>query len=321
MKYRPLTGWCLTTGKQGHEQQALGILESLVRNPVVKRVFPRNIESLLAPYLPVKENSEICQPWPDIVITSGRQSAAYAKLISKRSAGRTFTVILQDPKAPPSWFDFLWVNTHDSISGPNVMKTLTTPHRITPQRLCQDQIDLIKRIKDLPSPYIALILGGANSVYPFTLDDAKIIGRETAQLAKKRNASILITPSRRTGKDQLYEILKGLENSPHWVWNEKAKNPYFGILGLCQEIIVTCDSVNMMSEAVSTGKPVHITKLRKKRKSKFDGFHQALIETGAVRWLNEMNNSWTYRPINSHQMIVNEILYRYHDKLKRLEGE
>src|SRR3546814_3642619 len=34
-------------------------------------------------------------------------------------------------------------------------------------------------------------------------------------------------------------------------------NPNFGILGLADHVIVTGDSVNMVSEAASTGKPVH----------------------------------------------------------------
>jgi hypothetical protein len=46
----------------------------------------------------------------------------------------------------------------------------------------------------------------------------------------------------------------------HWQANGEA-NPYFGILTLSDELIVTADSVSMLSEACATGKPVYMADL------------------------------------------------------------
>ena len=48
---------------------------------------------------------------------------------------------------------------------------------------------------------------------------------------------------------------------PHYLWDGEGENPYFGLLGLADFLVVTCDSVNMVSEAASTGKPVYVADL------------------------------------------------------------
>ena len=69
---------------------------------------------------------------------------------------------------------------------------------------------------------------------------------------------------------------------PHYLWNGEGDNPYFGLLGLADFIVVTADSVNMVSEAASTGKPVYVAALPG-GSAKFWNFHQRLMEEGVTR--------------------------------------
>ncbi len=262
--------------------------------------------------------AELEPPWPDLVVCAGRQSAPYARLVSKLSRGQSFSVVLQDSKAPPHWFDFLWVNTHDKTRGENVMHTLTSPHRITKERLSENAARLSERIAPLSGPFIGLVLGGSNSVFPFPPSEALTLAEQTAQLAKERGAAILVTPSRRTGKDRLTAVKAGLGGIPHWIWNEEGENPYFGILGLADELVVTSDSVNMLGEAASTGKPVHMARLSGSGK-KFTRFHDGLLAHGAARWLEEASAPWSYPVLDARLAVANEILCRY-DRKKRQTG-
>jgi hypothetical protein len=86
--------------------------------------------------------------------------------------------------------------------------------------------------------------------------------------------------------------LKGLNA---FIWDGSGENPYFAMLGLADAIVVTADSVNMVSEAAATGKPVHVVPLEGGSK-KFARFHRAMEEAGITRPFRGAIEQWTYRP-------------------------
>ena len=45
-----------------------------------------------------------------------------------------------------------------------------------------------------------------------------------------------------------------------WVWDFTGENPYFGILALADMLVVTQDSVSMISEAAATAVPVTVVR-------------------------------------------------------------
>jgi mitochondrial fission protein ELM1 len=70
-------------------------------------------------------------------------------------------------------------------------------------------------------------------------------------------------------------------------------NPYFAMLGAADHIFVTADSVNMATEAASTGKPIHVLTVDG-RAGKLDRFHQSLQRRGCARPYNGKLESWSY---------------------------
>src|SRR3546814_15097915 len=73
---------------------------------------------------------------------------------------------------------------------------------------------------------------------------------------------LMITPSRRTGRRNEEILRRALAGLPAEIWDGDGENPYFGILALADHVVVTGDSVNMVSEAASTGQPVHVVHLQ-----------------------------------------------------------
>src|SRR3546814_13124599 len=71
----------------------------------------------------------------------------------------------------------------------------------------------------------------------------------------------MVTPSRRTGPDNEAILRARLAGLPAEIWDGEGENPYFAYLGLADAILVTADSVNMVCEAASTGKPVYVIDL------------------------------------------------------------
>lgn len=298
--------WVLTNGMAGFETQALGIAEALGLVPQVKRVSPGAPYRWLAPHGPAAPAPGIAPPWPDLLIASGRQSIPYARMIRRKSRGRTLTVILQDPRVSPRHFDLVWAPAHDRLEGPNVLSTLTSPHRLTRARLDTEAARIAAQVAHLPHPRLAVLLGGSNAVYTFSQDAAHRIGAQLAHLADHVHAGLMVTPSRRTGEAQTRIIRDHLEGKSAIVWDGTGENPYFGFLGQADAVVVTCDSVNMVGEAAFTGKPVYIIELEG-GSAKFRRFLEGMYAQGAARPFVGQLESWEYAPLNATHEIADAI--------------
>ena len=88
-------------------------------------------------------------------------------------------------------------------------------------------------------------------------------------------------------------IREELRQAPAVIWDGTSENPYFGYLALADTIIVTSDSVSMVSEACSTGKPVYVLDLEG-RSGRIEAFHRTLREAGMTRPFDGKLESWTY---------------------------
>lgn len=304
-----LSCWVLTNGMAGFEVQGIGIAEALGLKPEIKRVTPGKPWRWLAPWGPAEPRPDIAAPWPDLLIASGRQSIPYARMIRRKSGGRTFTVVLQDPRVAPSHFDFVWAPVHDRLEGPNVLSTVVSPHRLTRARLDAEAAKFANSVAHLPRPRVAVLLGGTNSVYRMGEEVAARIGAQLAGLTEHDGAGLMVTPSRRTGETQTRIIRDALAGRPALMWDGTGDNPYFGFLGLADAVIVTCDSVNMVGEAAFTGKPVHVIELEG-RSAKFRRFLDAVYATGAARPFAGRLESWEYEPLNATDEIARAIAAR-----------
>lgn len=307
---KPRTAWILTNGMAGFEVQALGVSEALGLEPEVKRVKPGAPHRWIAPWGPAAPAEGVTPPWPDLLIASGRQSIPYARMIRRRSGGKTFVAILQDPKVSPKQFDFVWAPAHDRLDGDNVLATLTSPHRLTREKLDAEAARIAPRIAHLPRPRVAVLLGGTNAVYTFSEETAKRVGAQLAGLADHFHAGLMVTPSRRTGETQSRIIRDCLKDKPAIMWDGTGDNPYFGFLGSADAIVVTCDSVNMVGEAASTGKPVYVIELEG-GSAKFRRFLDGMYAHGAARPFVGQLESWGYEPLNATHEIAEAIARAY----------
>lgn len=314
-----LTCWVLTNGMAGFETQVIGVAEALGLAPEVKRVAPTPPFKWMAPWGPAQRQADICPPWPDVLIASGRQSVPYARMIRRKSGGKTFTVILQDPRVSPANFDFVWAPAHDRLSGENVLSTPVSPHRLTRKRLAEEAALFAPQVAHLPHPRVAVLLGGTNSVYRLTDDVAARLGRDLAAIAAT-GAGLMVTPSRRTGESQTRIVKEALAGKAAIVWDGTGANPYFGFLGLADAVIVTCDSVNMVGEAAFTGKPVHVIELEG-GSPKFRRFLDAIYESGAARPFRGALENWAYEPLDATGDIAEAIAARLAAHLARQRAQ
>ncbi len=311
--------WLITDGKIGMDVQVLGVAEALGVAIALKHVAARRQWSLLAPWGPPdpkdgvgRPGGRFTAPWPDLVLATGRQSIPYIRAIRRLAGPATFAVVIQNPRTGPKTADLIAVPEHDGLSGNNMFVTLTAPHSFGPKRLEGLRASPPREVAALPSPRVAVMLGGPNAAYRF--DVASMERLEVALASLKRlGTSFLVTGSRRTPAALMYAVTRATEGAPRIVWEGTSDNPYVLFLAHADLLIVTADSVNMTGEACATARPVYVFE-PEGGSAKFARFHNALRCHGATRPLPavfERLESWRYVPLDSAALIAREIERRW----------
>jgi uncharacterized protein len=250
--------WVLTDGKAGDEQQCLGIAETLGAAAEVRRVRPRAPFWWMTPYGPIdpfeapsRPGSPIAPPFPDVAIASGRRAVPYVRHVRRASRGLSFTVFLKDPVTGPRTADLIWVPEHDALRAPNVIATLTPPHRFSADRLAAARAAPDPRLAALPRPRVAVLVGGPSKHYRFHAEDAARFLSLLTRLAAT-GVGLMATASRRTPLPLRTGLASLVERHGGFMWDGGGDNPYLGLLALADAVVVTADSYNMVGEAAAT---------------------------------------------------------------------
>jgi mitochondrial fission protein ELM1 len=310
--------WVLSDGKAGHEAQTLGIARALGAPPQIRRVEPRKLFAALAPYGPIdpreapaKRGSPIAPPYPGVVIAAGRRTVPYLRQVRRASKGETFTVFVNDPKTGTSAADLIVAPRHDALEGENVIRPLTPANCITPSLLAAARRNPDSRIADLPTPRVALLIGGNSRHYRFMEGDAARLA-EIARALIARGQSVMATTSRRTPAPVAQALRNALQGAPAVLWDGAGKNPYLSMLATCETIVVTADSVNMLGEAATTGAPIYFYEPSGGH-PKMTLYLEALAACGAARRWSAALEHWRYEPINSTPEIATAIARAYRE--------
>jgi mitochondrial fission protein ELM1 len=320
--------WVVTDGAAGAENQCLGLAEALGFEPEVKRIRVRAPWRWLPPGLwlnPIAalsgEGDPLRPPWPRVLIASGRKAAAPALAVRKITRGGTFTVQIQDPRVPPDEFDVIVAPRHDGVRGDNVVPAVGALTRITKARLDAAAARFAPMVAELPAPRVAVLVGGRSKAYNLSTRTARRLGRDLVGMMARTGAGVMMTTSRRTPPEAATALREALAGQPAVVWQagrDSGENPYFGFLALADHIVVTADSVNMASEAATTGKPVHVVELEGGR-GKFRDFHAQLRDLGIARPFDGRLEAWSYAPLDETRRVAALVRERLEDREARRE--
>ena len=257
--------WILQSPHSGDNTQLRAIAGALGWPSEVRRLTYRKHEGLLRllsrPTLAgvdVAASSRMEAPWPDLVICSGRGAEAVAFWLKQQNPALRI-VFIGTPWSDLARFDLVVTTPQYRLpQAENVLHNLLPVHDVTPQRIAIDAARWNIKLGLLPRPFTAVLVGGASGPYLFTPDAATRLGREASAIARAEGGSLLITTSARTGEKATEALLAAID-VPRFVYRwgrDTTDNPFHAFLGLATRIIVTADSISMMSEASSTGKPV-----------------------------------------------------------------
>ena len=206
------------------------------------------------------ESDRLEPPWPDLIVSSGRRSALLAREARRRAGGRPLLVHVQDPRAGAGAFDLIVAMDHDRVRGPNVVRVATTLHDVTPARLVEAAEAWRTRLAGLKRPLIGVIVGGPAGRAPFGLEEGRALLAKVQAMRAASGGGLAVVPSRRTPEAVLALFAEAAKaDRDLWLWRPgEGDNPYLGVLALADRLVVTGDSVSMVSEALATPHPVEV---------------------------------------------------------------
>jgi mitochondrial fission protein ELM1 len=224
-------------------------------------------------------------------------------------------VQLQDPKLGYHDFDLVIAPEHDNLTLPHVLPLLGSTNRITPERLASEYAPWRERIEALPTPRIAILIGGRSKVYDLSEARAEALTRQVREAVGDTGGAILLSLSRRTPPEAQAVFERVLSDLPGIIYSGEGPNPYFAFMHAADHILVTEDSVNMATEAAGTGRPVHLLGMDRLRPSqKFDIFHKNLRMHGIARPFAGKLDGWTYIPLDETARAARHVLQIYSQK-------
>ncbi|CAL5067628.1 unnamed protein product [Urochloa decumbens] len=260
---------------------------------------------------------------PALVVACGRDTISYASSIRCLAPDNVFVIQIQHPRFHLDRFDLVVTPRHDYYAltakgqqeiprllrrwitpqeppGPNVVLTTGALHQADSAALRFAAADWHAELAPLPKPLVVVNIGGPTRNCKYDVDLAKQLVSSLHNVLKTCG-SVRISFSRRTPQKVSDLILKEFRAHPKvHIWDGEDPNPHLGHLAWADAFIITADSISMLSEACSTGKPVYVIGAEHCR-WKFSDFHNRLRERRAVRpftGLEDMSDSWSYPPLN-----------------------
>lgn len=302
--------WILSEAYAGLQAQALGLAEAAGLTTDLRVLKPTGIWRRIPAWMwprPLHVVAGALTP-PTAELAIGCGGMAGAVLAALRKTGQR-VVQVQNPRMSISRFDLVIANTHDELTGPNVIVARTALHRVTQARLKAEAEVWRDRLAHLKRPLVAVLLGGNNGRYTLNTEVGARLAADLAAMAQRDGVGIAVTPSRRTDPAVTALMREALAPVGGWVWDFTGENPYFGMLALADMIVVTQDSVSMISEASATTAPVMFAPLP--GKSRRQGiFIDTMMRAGRVRPFAGRFAPWPVDVLNDTPMVAAEMCRR-----------
>ncbi len=221
--------------------------------------------------------------FPSVIISAGRRSAPIALHLKKQTKNQTKIIQIMNPNLNFKEFDFVILPKHDGVDEKefsNVISTIGSLTKTNEKLISAEKEKFSSWFSKINKTKIALLLGGSSNRTTFSKSSAEKLAKISSEIANNMNATLLVLTSRRTGPVLSETVKSNLKcDFRFFNWEEiKNENPYLAILGYADFFIITGDSVSMISEACSSGKPVYIFDDEEISSKKHRDFHQNLIE-------------------------------------------
>jgi uncharacterized protein len=294
MSFSKVSVWVLLGRRHGDNRQMLTLAEAAGFPFIAKQMRFTGFSSLPNWLLggsllgiDRKARKLLVPPWPNVVISSGRRAAAAALWIRAQSGRTARLVHVGRPWAPLDWFDLIVTTPqYDLPARPNVLQNLMPLHKPEERPPALSEA-LAASLRNLPRPHICVLVGGSSR--PFVLDGAAARGlaeRANGE-ARRLGGSLLVMAGPRSSADAIAALRRAVDVPAHFFLWQSGGATFAQLATESDRFLVTCDSVSMLAEAASAGRPVDVFVLPKRPDFRFrlaDRMKRILPQT-TVEWL------------------------------------
>ncbi len=304
----------LTQGMHGMVSQVEGLAKALGLSYKHQKIELKSFWNMIPPKIsPISENlvknKFVCDC--KVIISCGRKSVIPSIHLKKTSTKKVFNIHIQDPKVDLNHFDFIVAPEHDDLHGENVISTKGAIHYLTENEINANKDYLKSFIKKDKRNILTLIIGGPTKYYDYSNENMKHIFTNLNKLLKKYDFQLVVIPSMRTPINTIH-YAKEFFGENHTVIMDVDKKAYLSALAIAQNIIVTCDSSSMISEAALTGKPIYIAGiLPRKNDKRFQKFRNLFRELNIIRNLGEETEDWNYPKLDETNRVATIIKKKF----------
>lgn len=300
--------WFLHDAAAGHRQQAAALARALAPEPLEWTLQAAAPWSWLAPRrLPGAERAfgdtfaaALAAP-PALAVGCGRRAALATRLLRERGA-RTVQVL--HPRIDTRHWDLVVAPEHDGLRGPNVI-TLCGSLNPVDDAWLEHARAAMPALATLPSPRTAVLLGGPTAAVRFDRGAFEVLASRLEHWLALEGGSLLVIGSRRTPAEiaGLAKLYWADTPGVRWFGAGDGDNPYAAALAFADRIVVSPDSVNMVSEACATAAPVYVAEPARAT-GRVRAYLDAMLRRGRIHALGRRPEPFAVEPLRETPRIA-----------------
>jgi mitochondrial fission protein ELM1 len=306
---RPPVIWRVLDGKSGHRNQVIGLTEALERLITVQchDVSVTTHRQALRCLLPGGLRDAEKLPHPELLIGAGHATHLPLLVLRRKFGGKA--IVLMKPTLPMSAFDLNII--------PSVHRLRRIPKNVL---FTSGPVNRVRRALSLTDREGLILLGGLSD--QFIWSDEAVLRQLTQILHANDGVRWTVATSRRTPPSFLKawetarlpgEFVPFERTGPDWLLQQMQK---------AGRVWVTCDSMSMVFEALTSGAAVGLLELPMRRRSRVFQSAQQLIQDGVVTsysaWMAGQPLSPPLLPPQEADRCAQEVITRF---LQRPEND
>ncbi len=324
--------WALKDFRIGSSKQTDFLAKKLSNDVIEKNIEYTKliaIPNCIKPYkmgIDFEESDDLLNlkedEYPDIIIFAGRRLAGIAiylkKYIFKKFKKEIKIISILNPNYSFKNFDFVLLPQHDEIIKDKYNNILKFEGS-----LCNPDITAIidektkdfweDKLKNYKKPYYFFVVGGNTKNKKFNIVKFAELVKKISNFVKKQNGTLLISTSRRTTDNYIKVIEKNLNCSYYlYKWGKSAfLNPYYYFVKEGEISFVTGDSISMITEIITIGKPVYVYMPEESLEEKHISFCNSILDKNLIKKieLSKGDNfeKFKSKPLNELDRLANHI--------------
>jgi KDO2-lipid IV(A) lauroyltransferase len=264
---------------------------------------------------------------PDVVISCGARNAAVNSWVARNNRARSIAV-LPNKLLAFKQFDLVVVHQHDLMgkkAPANAVVTKAAPNLIDKAYLDENVKALVGRYQHLRNNVrtkMAVLIGGHAQGVVMSEQDMKIVLHQLKEVADAQGIDLLITTSRRTPPAIEQLVIREFKDHPRTallIIANKVNVPEAvgGVLALADIVVVSGESISMVSEAASSGKRTVVFAVGTTKNQKYAEFCQMLAHQSHILYTgpkgvssaidSAVRNKIMTKPINDNAVLLDAL--------------